>query len=173
MKKYYTKYLPIEGEIKVGEICLITDEDGLIGFLPFKQIYVDEGGILPKKVELFLCSRDIKIGDHAMELLTTGDYDTFQIDTENDIYDDMIADGRQFKVIGKVSKKATWVKDGDEFDENEIQLLYHETYSYGGPASMYWDTRIIECKIDDKKMKVDKDNFYYPIEIKGPCGHFH
>ena len=44
--------------------------------------------------ELYVCSKDIHIGDHAMELLTTGEYDTFQIDTENDIYDDMIADGR-------------------------------------------------------------------------------
>jgi hypothetical protein len=152
MKKYYTKYLPIEGEIKVGEICLITDEDGLIGFLPFKQIYVDEGGIPPKKVELFVCSRDIKIGDHAMELLTTGEYDTFQIDTENDIYDDMIADGRQFKVIGKVSKKATWVKGGDEYYENEL-------FAHG--VGVNW------CKDGEPT------GLIYTFKVKGPCGHFH
>lgn len=179
MKKYYTKYLPVDGEIKIGEICLVTDDDGSTAFLPFKQVYVDEGGILPKKVELFLCSRDIQIGDHAMELLTTGEYDTFQIDTENDIYDDMIADKRQFKVIGKVSKEALWAKDGDEFDDNEINLQW---YDDSGSSDITW-TNINEFFDEDDII----DNYIYAgksywdylsgdikrVQVKGPCGHFH
>jgi len=87
-----------------------------------------------------------------MELLTTGEYDTFQIDTENDIYDDMIADKKQFKVIGKVSKEALWVKDGDEFDDDElIANGYGVNWNKDG----------------------DRNGFLYTLKIKGPCGHFH
>jgi len=153
MKKYYTKYLPVEGEIKVGEICLVTDDDGSTAFLPFKQVYVDEGGILPKKVELFLCSRDIQIGDHAMEFLSsTGEYDTFQIDTENDIFDDMIADKRQFKVIGKITTTDEWVKEGNEYYEDELMA---QGFGFN------WDR------------DGDRTGFIYKFKVKGPCGHFH
>ena len=50
-----------------------------------------------------------------------------------------------FKVIGEISPDATWVKEGDEFDESDID--------HGG-----W---------------VDEDLKTILIKIKGPCGHFH
>lgn len=178
MKTYYTKYLPIEGEIKVGDYVK-NNLDGLEG-KTIRSISKEE--INDKeysKLELFLCSRDIQIEDHAMELLTTGEYDIFQIDTENDIYDDMIADKRQFKVIGKVSKDAFWVKDGDEFDDNEINLQW---YDDSGSSDITW-TNINEFFDEDDII----DNYIYAgksywdylsgdikrVQLKGPCGHFH
>jgi len=155
MKKYYAKYLPIEGNLEIGDITFWDSNEGYFSkqFVRVSESFINHAyGCRWKKYELFICSRDIQIGDHAMELLTTGEYDTFQIDTENDIYDDMIADKKQFKVIGKVSKEALWVKDGDEFDDDElIANGYGVNWNKDG----------------------DRNGFLYTLKIKGPCGHFH
>lgn len=118
--KYFCKYLPVEEEITK----------------PTKQKL--------QLFKLFLCSRDIQIGDGmVMECLTNGNYEIFQIDTLNDIFPDMIKEGSQFKIIGEISPDAlSYVKEGDEFDEN--QVIY---------ASV--------------------DYIGWRYKIKGPCGHFH
>ena len=56
-----------------------------------------------------------------------------------------ISENDVIKVIGEISPDATWVKEGDEFDESDID--------HGG-----W---------------VDEDLKTILIKIKGPCGHFH
>ena len=184
MKKYYTKYLPVEGDLKIGDITFWDLDEG---YFSKQFVRVTESFIIFaecynwKKYELFLCSKDIKIGDHAMELLTNGEYDTFQIDTENDIFHDMIAYKRQFKIIGKLSKEAFWVKEGDEFNENEINpQWYDDSGSYDASWFNINNNKFFnEDDIIDEYLYSKKSYFDYiksdikRVQVKGPCGHFH
>ena len=52
------------------------------------------------------------------------------------------------KKVGKISPDATWMKEGDEFTEEEILRDY---------------------PIENEKEEVVS----WIIKLKGPCGHFH
>jgi hypothetical protein len=95
--------------------------------------------ILPeecKEVKLFLCSRDIQVGGTYIDMSKMGRYIPY---TENDEFKTMginpydVCDSESlriylkdkphcFEVIGEISPEATWVKEGMEFDENEIDI---------------------------------------------------
>ncbi len=159
---YFTKYLPVEGDVEFG------DKYKLLGnrydvFTSSEQNPGQGKGVLEKvKQQLFLCSEDIAIGDVAMEQLVNGTYDSFPIDTPNDIYADMIAKHTQFKVIGPVSCSAGWVKEGDEFREDQI-IRHH--ICYDSPGNMGY------CFHCQRSKGCDSEDYDY--QIKGPCGHFH
>jgi hypothetical protein len=66
--------------------------------------------------------------------------------------------------IGQISPDATWVKEGDEFDENELGWLL-------------WDTRFPEdgdifYEFSNEPEIKDKYSFKV-ICVIGPCGKFH
>lgn len=63
-----------------------------------------------------------------------------------------------YKVIGKISPDATWVKRGDEFDE------YYEATFYMGISEAGWDREQPWEPIKEKKKF---------CMVKGPCGRFH
>lgn len=153
--KYFAKYLPVEGEI--GEDDYIYEKslsdvsihkvykrnDELVFFrftnVPIKLSKANN----PKKVKLFLCNRDIEIGDkfivpdHYLET-----YDTMLSDevectdiSEDDkiihfkcgtsiggiMHSGVFREENPYKIIGEISSKAIWVKEGDEFDEDEVE----------------------------------------------------
>ena len=149
--KYFTKYLPVEGEIKEGDRVIHPDgevrkcieiikkdikENDLIVMTENSGHYRDKC----KKVKLFLCSRDIKVGDKVkVDVLDNGKLNDFtfkNIDIDEGLpvwefegvglfnyfpgYDEELP---PFKVIGEISPDAIWVKEGDEFDEEEIERL--------------------------------------------------
>lgn len=118
--KYFTKYIPVEEEIKEGDWFI--DEYKNI----YKCIKKDNGHTwssgysrsiniaLSKKVKLFLCSRDIQVGDTVRD--KTGKEFIFTKDVAKfpKCYDLV------YKVIGEVSPEAMiFVKEGMEFDEYE------------------------------------------------------
>lgn len=131
---YYTRYIPIKDqEIKEGTLCVDFDLDPNLALIHVKDDeWKDTDGYrvnLPnwrmrfqlKPVELYLVSRDIHLGDYAMEILTTGGFEEFTVDTENDIFPLLIADKTQFKIIGKVSKEALpFIKSGMEFNVKDL-----------------------------------------------------
>lgn len=66
MKLYFTKYLPKKGEIKVGDILWQPGE----GYTPATKdgvLYKAYTG--DKKVKLFLCSRDVQVGDKVFPFI--------------------------------------------------------------------------------------------------------
>ncbi len=95
-----------------------------------------------RKEALYLCSYNIKEGDKNVKLIID-DYHrdgAIVFDTDNNIgayYKEEllcanvgptpvgIELNKDFKVIGKVSKKATWVTEGDELDEIDF-MIYHK-----------------------------------------------
>jgi hypothetical protein len=119
--KYFAKYFPIEGEIKEGDIGVMLLKNNI-----------------PTPHKLFLCSRDIHIGDEIWYYGLLGDLKqgkfyhlTKGYEGEN-IVDltpegegtgfDLGSDG--FKVIGEISPEATFVKEGEEFEGWGIDLDY-------------------------------------------------
>lgn len=163
MKTYFAKYLPVEGDIKIGDKFY---EEGLgIGTRVGKKGIYDF-----QKVKLFLCSRDIQVGDEVMD--STG---TLKAKLDIQPQPNEIASGKYIKVIGEISPEATWVKEGDEFDEDEVQfkLIYEQDYE-DDSIEIVSEEEWLKAKLKDKLKMFNFITLYEKIiEIKGPCGHFH
>ena len=179
MKQYFAKYLPVEGEIKEGDMMLLIEPH------PSGQLrkchYIVNNGIYDqlmidakedkgwgfckrdevKKAKLFLCSRDKQVGDKVInpESLEQVDFTIADKTHFNGNYEGCILvenphgtydSEKIYKVVGEISPEATWVKEGDEFDEEEIE----------------W------CEVIgfEENEFMPKDRVY---KIKGPCGYFH
>lgn len=157
-KPNFAKYLPVEGELEDFDIVL----------LPIHGLYQINGEqdlfkarrLKAPKVKLFLCSRDIQVGDKFRHYLIDPKkscelrkpvHDFNKLAKEEDICA-KVEDGKvwwsrdspyvtqrvnyataiegTFKVIGEISPNAIWVKEGDEFDESEVQYLKKERIAY-------------------------------------------
>jgi hypothetical protein len=134
MKPYFAKYLPVEGEIKPGDkfldkqlgICTRDKENPWVEWKGgITNLVIDEDH---KKVKLFLCSRDIQVGDRVWNQ-HSGYGEVKEIDEENqylgvkyEAEDCECEEDFEYivKVIGEISPEATWVKEGDEFDESQF-----------------------------------------------------
>lgn len=160
--KYFTRYLPVEGEIKAGDKYIRKNAPQW--GVSIACACPDQ--ILWKKVQLFLCSRDIQVGDsyhfdvgYASGEKVADQEDVTQLHLENN----------PFKVIGPISPKATWVKEGDEFEEDQVQeWFWHKNQkAFMFRADEEWVPKFLE---------ISKDKDWYErghYMIKGPCGYFH
>ena len=185
MKKYFAKYLPVEGEIKEGDywtkegrksFSKIFDIDKKISS-PLKEKYPGiktKGDYLKvtgaKLGKLFLCSRDIQVGDEYYN--EQFEFTKYPNKSIADSSTEMVGENGSYKVIGEISPDAIWVKEGDEFDEDELEPVLF--YSKHPDESIYMDT--ISNIEEWKKLNPDnKKNRYIPmIEIKCPtCKNYH
>lgn len=183
-KPYFAKYLPVEGEIKESDKYIATTQDAMKLFpnvlVAKKDSYIllgYQGNF--KKVKLFLCSRDIQVGDKVYRndskinesfivgsFLMSGETRTgwyaegFAINPKKKLQG---ARGiRNYgKIIGEISSEATWVTEGDEFDEDELQSVWRRKEGHVEYLPLF-------SKPSSPNKK--KENW---IRIKGPCGHFH
>jgi len=144
--KYFAKYLPVEGEIKKEDRQI--DSKGNISV--FTSVSMNILGETYKKVKLFFCSRDTQVGDKDVH------WDEATTDIVDKLDVKLGKEAGAFKVIGEISPEATWVKEGDEFNENEIQR--YAKLEHG-----------IAPWIKDR----EKVGYECIVQIKGPCGHFH
>jgi len=146
MKPYFAKYLPVEDKDSSNtwqwdnnvkntgwELISPSDMDAIIahGLNPAPKF---------RKIRLFLCRRDIQVGDtvqHREGYNKTSEVDWEIIKQAEDKdkftckYDEIIKDlfkWNLFKTIGKISSEAIWIKDGDEFEEDEIKIIYTKKY---------------------------------------------
>lgn len=140
-KPYFTKYLPVEGEIKEGETGISINN---ATYTHYNHLGKDYG----KPAKLFLCSRDIQVRDKLQTISGVKTQVEYPSQLENFPYDKL------FKVIGEISPEATWVKEGNEFDEDDWQFVVYE----------------IDARIELPKYPIPR---FANLEIKGPCGHFH
>lgn len=155
MKKYFTKYLPVEGEIKNGD--KYVTEDGILRDTTY-QTEDGRGGTIDrthdKKVKLFLCSRDIQVGDKVIDSIDGKEYEV----KSGFLPPEMV------KVIGEISPEAKWVKEGDEF--------------LGPEAGVKCEVFPIHDHDDETEEMIFTDKYGKKVDtpiylIKGPCGHFH
>lgn len=170
MKPYFTKYIPVEGEIKEGDKVLLAGE--IITWADFVGIGLKKGNsnLVPQKVKLFLCSRDIKLYDEVYNPVTN-EYET----VVKDLYEgggkrpdnctdfQEVEQCKSFKVIGEISKDTIWVKEEDEFDESEVAWRIGIPYAED-----------VFCSIGDEDLENLYKEFFKEIVVKCPtCGHFH
>lgn len=180
MKTYFAKHIPVEGEINIGDrfferngvlhpFPLIGEEEHATHELEFSKAAGD------KLAKLFLCSRDIQVGDKAFwhghlkwysedalaELLSI-DRTRLQTLGKNKLWEQEQTRDELIKVIGEISPEAIWVKEGDEFvaEGDGIEVFPIHTHDKVTEEIIY---------VDEYGDKVD-----IPIyKVKGPCGHFH
>lgn len=172
MKEYFAKYLPVEGEIKreIGGMK-IFDSKGIIQHIA-EDVQLE---LLPnlnkicKKAKLFLCSKNITFGNNNIRWEQSPytfsswsrDKDNKKINLFTEVkgrrIDISSLESECFKIIGEISPEATWVKEGDEFEEKDIKIVGENTWGELHPLSSYKST--------------DTPKIY--CEIKGLCDHFH
>ncbi len=158
MKKYFAKYLPVEGNINGGEYYKSKKyphlEAKVVTANWSKQI-LDFYDV--QKVKLFLCSKDIQIGDKVVQdkEKSFNPNSLAIIDKEHLEMHKMYG---HFKVIGEISPEATWVKEGDKFGILEVKIVGENSWGERHSIGLY------------KK----RDNPKVYCEIKCPtCKHFH
>lgn len=177
-KPYIAKYLPVEGE----ESGLPFGSTTYYG-MPFKNTGQYIGNFIEERddydmyqtLKLFLCSRDIQIGDKVRFSHKTGLPEKELIVRSIDKDTVILADGKYmihtnpdklvYKVMGEISLNATWVKEGDEFDEGEI--AWKCDCGCGKPYTINDIRKNLEPYTDEVELP---KGIYF---ILGPCGHFH
>lgn len=171
MKPYFAKYVPVEEEIKEGDLYSCPHKghalkiDGLPLAHPPKMViceYGQGGALCPDcyKVKLFLCSRDFESGDRVQKSDSLSKY--WDLESQNDVR--IAKEQGFFKVIGEISPDATWVKEGDEF--------------LGPEAGVKCEVFPIHDHDDETEEMIFTDKYGKKVDtpiylIKGPCGHFH
>lgn len=185
MKQYFAKYLPIEGRPEEGDWVLSSHKDPNLGPGLYHLIgkeweeYKRDSKWYPgKKAELFLCDKNMQIGDkviHEREwkgTITNSNYnDQPEVEVEWSGAEKTTACSRTslkylYKSIGHISPDATWIKDGDEFDEDEIKWIC----DWGADTMISIAELRQYAKNDEQMFKFPNGGSY---AIKGPCGHFH
>lgn len=176
MKKYFAKFLPVEGEVKEGDVSFWEQREGYYAGKFFK---VDSGNIAHaqvsgwKKYKLMLCSRDIKIGDEVyaepqalnglkFRIIEFKGY--WQKDTQETTYNvileyiqhptkpDLIGKHYEWqpeacwKTVGEVSPNATWVVDNQEFDESDVAIYEMKGLKERGEELMKSDNYLDQIK---------------------------
>lgn len=196
MKKYFARWVPVGGEIKVGDDTyekLTTGEISLWHIDNLNDIDIKN----QVKVKLFLCTKDVKPGDKIFVEPDAVKQDmmglTFKLHSILDhVYDDVpdriykipiieytahpnpklahiIGTTREWipenvwKPIGEISSEATWVKEDDQFDEDEI-LPWHVVAN---------GTSGFPLKQESETVREDWRDWLSYYKIKGPCGHYH
>ncbi len=166
---YFTKYLPVDGEVKIGDIYY----NHLIHTYQSRTCEEDNSYVGFQKVNLFLCTNDLQAGDSIQNVAgEKGICDGvgngniwYHIGDSYGIYS-----GQKywFKVVGEISPEAlTFVNEGAIIDEEGIQLCYWP----GGSGSEIWNV-VPWDKI--KFLRNNTDKFYTMAKIQcGKCKHFH
>jgi hypothetical protein len=130
-KPYFAEYIPVKGEIKEGDTFwnpstseyLFASKEMLSWNYPTPNTW--------KKVKLFLCSRDIQVGDKVFGTILTGDNVYVSNEQQGyslheDIHRISLEEAEMmdaYKVIGEISSDAlSFVKKGMEFDEDQLKL---------------------------------------------------
>lgn len=120
-KTYFCKYLPVEGDIKEGDLISKNEVNRIPSLAQkiFLHKYKKDGFY---KVKLFLCSRDIQVGNKYINPIYPDKeqemtYESFKNKSTWSYNKD------NFKVIGEISKDAIWIKEGDEFDADKVKII--------------------------------------------------
>lgn len=109
------------------------------------------------RAEMFLCTKDIKVGDRWYLHDSIDDVIGSNIRKEKDDWGS-IMQKNAYKRIGVISPDATWVEDGEEIKEEDIRWAIHKPYE--------------EVDWDSYKNWLESP-WHKDVQIKGSCGHFH
>jgi hypothetical protein len=170
---YFTKYLPVKGEIKHGDKVIYNLGEVVDYVVPLNTDNL-------KKCKLFLCSRDIQVGDayYWGNAPKACEFHHLHCSGEE------IMDGSEYKIIGEISPDAlSYVEEGQEFEEDQVRMRYISKDVWGEGFEYYLSLSIFFKVKEEKNIRSISDRinhigdpkglFYTGVEVKGPCGHFH
>lgn len=125
--QYYAIYLPAEGAISEGD--MVRHNGSIVKALKkegegdtWKTSGFPVYGSNLQKVRLFLCTKDIQIGDKIFDT-----YSGLEIDVTNQNFPSNASDF-WVKKIAYISSEAKWVKEGDVFNEDEVRWAWYPPY---------------------------------------------
>lgn len=178
MKQLFAKYLTMKGKYQVGDIIqlglmyeILKDDEDVFMAEKFKY----------PKVQLFLCTKEIPkeqsgniVYHEAMGwgslyswILTDFAHVSFDnIDYDTSGYNHSNVDLKKNKlvfVLGAISPNAIWIKEGDEFSDEEIKKYWQP----GGFGSETWNL------VDSTILHELPSNATMMYKVKGCCGLFH
>jgi len=121
---YFAKYLPVEENLEKGNSYIRKSSPWNI-YHNFKYSLQILDMQELQKVKLFLCSKDIKVGDRT----NNGIIEKIEGNFSEEIW--CIKDGigkyhikeSTFKIIGEVSPEAVWVKEEMKFNDEDIAWI--------------------------------------------------
>ena len=160
-KLYFAKYLPVGEKVVPGDWMKIHCTGKVVqctGFDGPKPSYNNDRCVTRPgdhtRVKLFLCSRDIQVGDKVIDSIDGKEYEV----KSGFLPPEMV------KAIGEISPEAKWVKEGDEF--------------LGPEAGVKCEVFPIHDHDDETEEMIFTDKYGKKVDtpiylIKGPCGHFH
>lgn len=130
--------LPVEGKVMQGKPAIAPNGNVFHKLEEpfFRNAEKDE----LKPAKLFLCTKDIKIGDKVKERLTTGEWMDWSVDNENDL--DL---EHQVKVVGEISPRAIWLRDGNLIPKDHIRL-FHKA-KIGEPERVLWKMQDLDERL--------------------------
>lgn len=173
MKNYFCKYLPVGEKVVPGDWMKIHCTGKVVqctGFDGPKPSYNNDRCVTRPgdhtRVKLFLCSRDIQVGDKVIDSIDGKEYEV----KSGFLPPEMV------KVIGEISSEATWVKEGDEFDEIRYECLSINAFGEGTSHVFTEDQfkkRDIKPYPRTNSLCAPRGIWFLSIMVKGPCGHFH
>ena len=167
MKKYYTKYIESDKPLKNGDSFVYVNDMNRVVQHDFRYsgMIIDMNYL--QRMELAICDYVIKAGD-KLRCYKPDRLEWVDVEFIEDVsgvvdggmhytYRVKFPDGQIgvslkknfLKVIGIVSPEATWVKAGDEFNEEDL---------FANGCGHNWN---------------DIPTNLWRFQIKGPCGHFH
>lgn len=153
MKPYFVKYFAVDGEVSTGDFFI--ERGHVYGPMDAATAANIRKGFVPaRKAVRYLCYRDtqnvksINIDQQQWQEMSRSEKD-----------EHLLSIG-QYKVIGEISPEATWVKEGDEFDDKDIEVYTIDVL----------ENRYIPISIEEKRV-IERSKSI--IKIKGSCGHFH
>lgn len=151
-KEFFIQYLPVDGEIKVGDKHMCLSNQLVCDTTEENDFYVNNKN--HKKVKLFVCSRNINEGDTRINMWTRK-HGSLISDKKNATFVCFLPNGRAnivyeggsasvdypfesspdvedmhgftgdaYKVIGEVSEDAIWIKEGMTFDKEDIKIFF-------------------------------------------------
>lgn len=175
MKTFFVKYLPVQDEVIIDNL---EKNQLLVGFhhrdkyderfyfsrkASEASVYSDRGfEFTPKQIlKLFLCSKDLNIGDEF--------YNNLGVKTDH-LFDQEDIEGH-FKVIGEISPDAIWLKEGDELNEDDWTIFWTYFDEEGGlyecnPKILSYEEKEFKLQYGYKpdyiiRVKCDKCNTFH------------
>lgn len=163
MKPYFVKLLPVDEKIKMGDKALDKSDNRII---TVTSIYDDtdmDGNDITMigddestssvcvKLKFFLCKNDIQ------EIEDEVGYSINEI---------LFSKRNLANIIGPISPDAIWIKEGDEFDEDDV-----EEWWYWLPWGGFYRKKKDNMDMSWIRGQGLECTSYF--KLKGHCGHFH
>lgn len=156
MKKYFTKYLPVDGEPELGKMCFVNGKLDMYTEWHWREWInydtFDKAHQPIKAARLFLCSKDIQAGDKPI-YMPSGKYHTVTGITQPMLDDNEVEKLGLYKALGKISLEAVWLSEDVVITEDEVKFQTSEYPPFEGDVDCT-EEEFTKSEAPFKKIKI-------------------